>query len=316
MRAYLVKRLLQMVPVLLVLTFLVFSLLLLIPGDPVRAIVGSSEALDAEQMEIMRKQLHFDQPIPVQYGIWLGKMVRGNLGNSNHTKRPVIEELKDRFPVTLELGFFAWLLSIVIALPAGIISAVKRGSKADFVATILSIGGVAIPGFFLGILLILLFGVMLGWLPTLGYVSIFKDPVNGIRHQLLPAFSLGLAGAAMNMRQIRSSMLEVLAQDYIRTARSKGLTERMVIWIHALKNALLPVVTIMGLQIGRLFGGSVVIETLFSIPGMGRLIVDSIFQKDFPVVQACVLILALAVLFANLITDMIYAYLDPRIRYE
>ena len=316
MRAYLVKRLVQMIPILVLITFLVFSLLLLIPGDPVRAIVGSSEALDAEQMEIMRKQLHFDKPIPVQYAIWLGKVVRGDFGNSNHTKRLVIDELKDRFPVTLQVGFFAWLLSIVIALPAGIIAAVKRGSKADFTATILSIGGVAIPGFFLGILLILLFGVILGWLPTLGYVSFFKDPVGAITHQLLPAFSLGLANAAMNMRQIRSSLLEVLAQDYIRTARSKGLTERMVIWIHALKNALLPVVTIMGLQIGRLFGGSVVIETLFSIPGMGRLIVDSIFQKDFPVVQACVLILALAVLLANLITDMIYAYLDPRIRYE
>ena len=174
----------------------------------------------------------------------------------------------------------------------------------------------AIPGFFLGILLILLFGVILGWLPTYGFVSIFSDPLKGMRYQLLPAISLGLAGAAMNMRQIRSSMLEVLAQDYIRTARAKGLTERMVIWIHALKNALLPVVTIMGLQIGRLFGGSVVIETLFSIPGMGRLIVDSIFQKDFPVVQACVLIVAFAVLIANLITDLIYAYLDPRIRYD
>jgi peptide/nickel transport system permease protein len=316
MPAYLIKRLLQMFPVLLVITFLVFALLLLIPGDPIRAIIGSSEALDAQQREILRKELHFDKPIPVQYGIWLGKILRGDFGNSNHTKRAVIEELKDRFPVTLELGFFAWLLSIIIALPAGIISAVKRGSKADFAATLLSIGGVAIPGFFLGILLILLFGVILGWLPTYGYVSIFSDPIKGIKYQLLPAISLGLAGAAMNMRQIRSSMLEVLAQDYIRTARAKGLAEGMVIWLHALKNALLPVVTIMGLQFGRLVGGSVVIETLFSIPGMGRLIVDSIFQKDFPVVQACVLIMALAVLVANLITDMIYAYLDPRIRYD
>jgi len=315
MRAYFIKRLLQMIPVLLIVTFLVFAMLLMIPGDPVRAIIGSSEALDKEQMELLRKELHFDKPIPVQYGIWLGKILRGDFGKSNLTKRPVIEDLKDRFPVTLQLGFTAWLLSIFIALPAGIVSAVKRGSKADFVATILSIGGVAIPGFFLGILLILLFGVILGWLPTYGYACIFSEPLDGLRHLILPAFSLGLAGAALNMRQIRSSILEVLAQDYIRTARSKGLTERMVIWIHALKNALLPVVTIMGLQIGRIFGGSVVIETLFSIPGMGRLMVDSIFQKDFPVVQACVLIVAVAVLLANLITDMVYAYLDPRIRY-
>jgi len=206
--------------------------------------------------------------------------------------------------------------AFVLAIPAGIVASTRRGSKLDIFTTVLTIGGVAIPGFWLGILLILFFCVMLGWLPTYGFVNFLDDPWECVRHLVLPAFSMGLAGAALNMRQTRSAMLEVLAQDYIRTARAKGLRERRVIWVHALKNALLPVVTLMGLQIGRLFGGTVVIETLFAIPGMRRLMVDSIFLRDFPVVQACVLIVALAVLFANLGTDLIYAYLDPRIRYR
>jgi peptide/nickel transport system permease protein len=315
MRNYILKRILQMIPVLLLVTGLVFSLLLLIPGDPVRAIIGVGEALDEEQMEAMRQKLGLDKPIPVQYVVWLGKVVRGDFGESNHTNRPVLTEIKNRLPVTIQLGLTAWLLSIIIALPAGIISAMKRGTKTDFVATILSMSGVAIPGFWLGIMLILLFGLVLEWLPTHGFVSLFEDPIEGIRHLILPALSMGLAGAALNMRQTRSAMLEVLAQDYVRTARAKGLKESRVIWIHALKNSLLPVVTIMGLQIGRLFGGTVIIETLFAIPGMGRLMVDSIFYRDFPVVQACVLIVAVTVLVANLITDILYAYLDPRIHY-
>ncbi len=315
MRNYILKRILQMIPVLLVVTALVFSLLLLIPGDPVRAIIGVGEALDEEQMEAMRIRLGLDKPIPVQYVKWLGKAVRGNFGQSNHTNQDVMYEIKNRLPVTIQLGLAAWIISIIIAIPSGIISAVKRGTKTDFAATVLSMGGVAIPGFWLGIMLILLFGVVLEWLPTHGFVSLFEDPIKGIRHLILPAVSLGLAGAALNMRQTRSAMLEVLAQDYVRTARAKGLKERRVIWIHALKNSMLPVVTIMGLQIGRLFGGTVIIETMFAIPGMGRLMVDSIFRKDFPVVQACVLIVAVTVLVANLITDIIYAYLDPRIHY-
>lgn len=315
MRNYIIKRLLQMIPILILVTWFVFSLLLLIPGDPVRMIIGVGESLDAEQMETIRHELGLDRPIPVQYVSWLGKVLRGNFGKSNHTNRPVIDEIKIRLPVTLQLGIFAWLLSIVIAIPAGIISAVERGSKVDLVATVLSMGGVAIPGFWLGIMLILLFGVVLGWLPTHGFVSLFDDPIKWIRHLILPVFSMGVVGAALNMRQTRSAMLEVLAQDYLRTARAKGLPERMVVWTHALRNSLLPVVTIMGLQVGRMFGGAVVIETLFAIPGMGRLMVDSIFLRDFPIVQACVLIVAVAVLFANLATDLIYAYLDPRIHY-
>lgn len=304
-----------MIPVLILVTGLVFSLLLLIPGDPIRAIVGVGEALDEEQMEAMREKLGLDKPIPVQYVVWLGKALRGDFGESNHTNQSVMFEIKNRLPVTIQLGLSAWIISIFIAIPAGIISAMKRGSKTDFLATILSMGGVAIPGFWLGIMLILLFGMVLEWLPTHGFVSLFENPIQGIRHLILPALSMGLAGAALNMRQTRSAMLEVLAQDYVRTARAKGLRESRVIWVHALKNSLLPVVTIMGLQIGRLFGGTVIIETLFAIPGMGRLMVDSIFYRDFPVVQTCVLIVAVTVLVANLVTDILYAYLDPRIHY-
>jgi len=314
MMAYVIKRLLQMVPVVILVTMAVFVLLLL-TGDPVRAIIGVGEALDEEQIEAMRRQLGLDRPIPVQYAAWLGNVVQGDFGRSNHTKRLVIDEIKARLPVTLQLGFAAWLFSVVIALPAGIISATRRGSKLDITATVITIGGVAIPGFWLGIMLILLFSVTLRWLPTYGFVSFFDNPIQCLRHLALPAFSMGLAAAALNMRQMRSAMLEVLAQDYIRTARAKGLSEGTVVWVHALKNAFLPVVTLMGLQIGRLFGGAVVIETLFAIPGMGRLMVQSIWMHDFPVVQACVLIVALAVLFANLATDLFYAYLDPRIKY-
>lgn len=303
-----------MVPVVILVTTVVFCLIIL-TGDPVRAIVGVGETLTPKQIEIIRHELGLDRPIPVQYVAWLGKVLQGDLGRSNVNGRLVTEELKTRLPVTLQLGIAAWLFSVLIAIPAGIISAVRRGSKLDTFATVITIGGVAVPSFWLGIMLILLFGVTLGWLPTFGFVNIWDNPIESLQRLVLPAFSMGLLLAALNMRQTRSAMLEVLAQDYIRTARAKGLRELTVIWVHALKNALLPVVTLMGLQIGRLFSGAVIIEMLFAIPGMGRLLVYSIFLHDFPVVQACVLIIALAVLFANLATDLLYAYLDPRIRY-
>ena len=315
MRAYIVKRLLQMIPVVILVTMMVYSLILLMPGDPITAMIGRGEVLDKEQIEILRHKLGLDKSIPVQYAMWLSRAVRGDFGRSTLTNRRVIDEIKARLPVTLEVGFFAMLFSALIAIPVGIISSVRRGSKLDIASTVLTISGVAMPEFFLGIILILVFGVTLGWLPTNGFVSVFKDPIEGFRHLCLPIFSLSLVIAATNMRQTRSAMLEVLVQDYVRTARAKGLAERIVIWIHALRNALLPVVTLMGLQIGRIFGGAVIIETLFAIPGMGRLIVGSILLRDFPVVQASILIVICTVLLANLLTDLLYAYLDPRIRY-
>ena len=226
------------------------------------------------------------------------------------------DELKSRALVTLQFGLVAWLAAIFIGVPLGIASAVYRGKPIDFFATIISIGGVAIPNFWLGIMCILYFGVVLGWLPTQGYVDIFENPREGLRHMILPAFALGITSWALIMRQCRSAMLEVLAQDYVRTAHAKGLLKTKVVWVHALRNALLPVVTVFGLQTGRIFAGSIVIETLFGIPGMGQFMVQAIFARDFQAVQGSILIMAMAVLLANLITDFVYAWLDPRIRYN
>ncbi len=315
MWSYVVRRLLQMIPVLAIITFMVYALMFAIPGDPARALVGPGESLDEEQLEIIRKEHNLDKPVIVQYGLWLTRALRGDFGRSTQNYRPVAEELKDRVQVTLQFGIVAWLLAVLIGVPAGIVSAVYRGKPVDFIATVLSIAGVAIPNFWLGIMSILLFGVILGWLPTQGYVDIFEDPAEGFRHMILPAFALGITSWALIMRQSRSAMLEVLTQDYVRTARAKGMRPRSVVWVHALRNALLPVVTVFGLQTGRIFAGAVVIETLFGIPGMGQFMIQAIFARDFQSVQGAVLLMALAVLFANLITDLVYAWLDPRIRY-
>ena len=316
MRAYLLRRALHMVPVLLIITFLVYALMLAIPGDPARALVGPGESLDEEQLALIRKEHNLDKPVLVQYGIWLVKVMQGDLGRSTQNHRPVLDELRSRALVTLQFGIVSWLCAALIGVPAGVASAVYRGTAVDYLATILSIGGVAIPNFWLGIMAILLFGVTLGWLPTQGYVPLADDFVAGLTHMILPAFALGVTSWALVMRQSRSAMLEVLAQDYVRTARAKGLGRRPVIWIHALRNALLPVVTVFGLQTGRVFAGAVVIETLFGIPGMGQYMVQAIFARDFMAVQGAVLLMALAVLVANLITDLAYAWLDPRIRYD
>jgi peptide/nickel transport system permease protein len=313
---YIARRLLQIIPVVLIITFMVFALMLAIPGDPARALIGPGEVLDEEQLALIRKEHHLDKPVIVQYGIWLGNVMTGDLGRSTQYQLPVAEELGTRAWVTLQFGMVAWCIAVIIAVPAGILSAMYRGKAADYFATIVSIGGVAIPNFWFGIMAILLFGVTLGWLPTQGYVSIFEDPFQGIRHMLLPAFSLGITSCALIMRQTRSAMLEVLTQDFVRTARAMGMTEFQVVAVQALRNALLPVVTVFGLQVGRIFAGAVVIETLFGIPGMGNFMVQAIFARDFMVVQGAVLIMALAVLGANLITDLVYAMLDPRIRYN
>lgn len=314
MGAYIVRRLLQMVPVMLLVTIFVF-LMLHLSGDPITLLSGGGEALDQQQIAALRARYNLDRPLVMQYFLWLGKVFRGDLGTSIVTQQPVTYELKHRIPVTLELGFFAWLFSLVIAIPAGVLSATRRGSVADTTATVLTIGGLAIPGFWLGIMLIFLFAVHWRVLPPFGFVSIFHNPIEGIKSQILPIIALGLGAAALNMRQMRSAMLEVLAQDYIRTARAKGLRERSVIWRHAFWNSVLPVVTIMGLQIGRIIGGAVVVENIFAISGVGRLMVQSILNRDFPVVQAIVLLVSATVLLSNMVTDLLYAYIDPRIRY-
>ncbi len=315
MTSYILRRLAQMVPVLVFVTAVVFALVWAFPGDPARAFAGQSEVLDEQQLALIRKEHHFDKPIPVQYALWLGKTMGGDLGRSTQTSRKVGEELADRVQVTAGLGVLSVVLALVIALPAGVAAAVHRGKAMDYIASTLSIGAVAVPAFWLGIMLILLFGVKLGWLPVQGYVPFAQSATEWLRHMLLPAIAIGVASSALIMRQTRSAMLEVAAQDYVRTARAKGMSGTVIVWVHMLRNALLPVITVLGLQIGHIFAGAVVIETLFGLPGMGRLLVQGIFERDFPVVQGSILLIALAVLLTNLLADVACAWMDPRVKY-
>jgi peptide/nickel transport system permease protein len=254
--------------------------------------------------------------LPIQYLDWLWKTARGDLGTSTRDRQPVVQGLRERLPVTLQLSGLALLLAICIAIPAGIISALRPNSKWDIASSLVAFGGIAIPNFWFGILLIYFFAVFLKWLPPSGFVPFSEDPAGNLTRMIMPAFTLGLGLSAVLMRQTRSSLLEVLHQDYMTTARAKGLAQKAVVLRHALKNGLIPVVTVLGLQLGLIFGGSVITESIFSIPGIGRWAVDSITTRDFPVVQAVSLVMAIGVLLANLLADIAYAYIDPRIHYR
>lgn len=315
MARYLFQRLLYFVPVIFLVTVVVFLITMLLPGDPAMAFLGEANIHDKVAYEAMRKELGLDRPIPVQYAIWLGRALKGDLGRSVRTHEAVLDALIARLPVTIELAAVALVIALVIAIPVGIVSATRPNTKVDAVATVMAVSGVALPEFFVGILLIYLFAVGLRWLPPSGYVPLSVGTWPNLKSIILPALSLGLALNAVTMRQVRASLIEVLQEEYVTVARSKGLPEREVIRVHALKNAMIPVITVIGLQIGRLFGGTVVVETIFAFPGMGRLAADSIFFRDFPVLQGAVLVMALAVLACNLLTDLLYAYVDPRIRY-
>ena len=316
MWAYILRRLILMVPVIVLVSIIAFSIILLLPGDPAMAMLGPERARDTAVYQALRQELGLDKPVPLQYLSWLGKVAVGDLGISARNQQPVTTLVAQSIGPTVQLAISALTIALLIAIPIGIISAVKPGSWLDVVGTTFALSGVAIPNFLLGILLILLFALMLRWFPAGGYVPLSQNPAESLRLMLLPAFALGTGLAAVLMRQIRSAMLEVLSQDYVTTARSKGLAHRQVVVRHALKNALIPVITVIGVQVGRLMGGAVVIETIFSVPGMGKLAVSSIFFRDFPVVQAVVLILGIAILFSNLITDLLYGVLDPRVRYD
>lgn len=315
MSAYLLRRVLQSIPTLLLITVITFSLTMLLPGDPALALLGEEQARDKVAYDAIRKELGLDQPLPVQYVRWLGRTLRGDFGESARTKEPVIDSIKARLPITLELVLLAMIVGVLIAFPVGIISAVRPNSKVDLAGTVLAVSGLALPSFWLGIMLILVFGLWLRWLPPSGFIPLADDPAQNIKLMLLPALTLGVELSASLTRQIRSSLLEVLHQEYIVTARARGLREQRVVVRHALQNALIPVVTILGLQFGRLFGGAVVIETVFALPGLGRLAADAIFFRDFPSLQGVVIVLAIAVLVSNLVTDLLYSYLDPQIRY-
>ncbi len=305
MFSYVLKRLLLSIPVLIGVSILVFAIIRFVPGDPARAIAGVHAT--PEHIEQVRRELLLDEGLHVQYFVYMGNLLQGDLGRSTYSRRPVTTELRERFPNTVQLAMSAMVIATLVGMTAGIISATRRYSVFDYSSMLAALVGVAAPVFWLGIMFQLFFAVRLGWLPSGGMGS--------LKHLVLPSLTLGLATAALIARITRSSMLDVLRQDYITTARSKGLVERVVTYKHALKNALIPVVTVMGLQFGTLLGGAVLVETVFSWPGIGRLMVDSILRRDYPVVQGSVLLLAVTFVLINLLVDVIYAFLDPRISY-
>lgn len=315
MLRFLVRRLLLAIPTLLGIAIIVFLLMRSIPGDVVTNLVGLQGNVSAERLQELRRMFGLDLPIHLQFKEWILGVLRGDLGTSLRTSRPVVQDLILRFPVTLELTTLSLVFAVLVALPAGIAAAVNRGGPVDLAVSVLALLGLSVPGFYLGILLILLFSLRLGWLPPAGYIPFAENPLDNLRHMVLPALSLGLILAAATVRISRSTMLEVLGRDYIRTARAKGLTEGRVRYRHALRNALIPVITVVGLQFGTLLGGAVIIEQVFSLPGIGRFALEGINLRDYPVVQGAVLLIAGAFVLVNLVVDVLYSLIDPRIRY-
>lgn len=313
MISYVIRRVILAIPVLLIVGIVVFILVHLTPGDPAAVILGPDAT--QEQVKDLRDQLGLNDPLAVQFVRWFGGVLRLDLGDSLFLGMSVTDALVERLQVTGLLSLYSLLLSIIIGVPLGILAAVKANTIVDRALMALSLSGAAIPNFFLGILLILFFAVVLRWLPSGGYVDINEDLGGHFRAMILPSFALGFSQAALLARIVRSSMLDVLREDYIRTAYAKGLRRGRVINIHALRNVLIPITTVIGLSLGALLGGAVVTETVFTLPGMGRLVVQSIGRRDFPVIQGAVMLIAVFYVLANLLVDILYVYLDPRIRY-
>jgi peptide/nickel transport system permease protein len=284
----------------------------MIPGDPARVMAGTEA--DAAGLEEIRQKYGLRDPVPVQYLKWAGRALRGDLGESIRTKEPVLRLIRQKLPITLQLALYSLVIALLIAVPAGVLAAVRRNTVWDYLASGVSLCGVSIPNFWLGIMLILLVSVRLGWLPASGFVPLAEDPVANVKRMLMPALVLGSGLAAVLMRQTRNAMIEVLSADYVRTARAKGLAQAAVVVRHALRNGLIPVVTILGLQKGALMSGAVVTEQIFVLPGFGRLIVEAVFTRDYPLVQGVVLITASSYVLINLLVDVSYTVLNPRIR--
>ncbi len=312
MLTFVVRRVAQIVPTLLFVSMLIFGLQQLLPGDP--ALVLAGEERDPTVIQHLHEKLHLDDPLPVRYGYWIGGVLKGDLGESMRLQKPVLELILQKLPVTLELALFAIIIALAIGIPAGIISAVKRNTAWDYAANAVALWGLSTPNFWLGIMLILLFSVTLGWLPASGFVSPFEDLRANLASLIMPAFVLGNAIAAVLMRHTRSAMLQVLSSDYVRTARAKGLPEWRVVLQHALRNALIPVITLGALELGTLLSGAVLTEQVFTIPGFGKLIVDAVFNRDYSVVQGVVLFTATAYIVLNLFADIAYVVVNPRMR--
>jgi peptide/nickel transport system permease protein len=313
MTQYVTRRVIAIVPVLFGISVLVFLLVHLIPGDVAQILLGT-QATD-QQIATLRRTFGLDRPLPVQYLDWVSHLVTGDFGVSFRTSRPVLPDLISRFGVTVQLTVVSMVVALAVAIPLGVASAANRGQKADAIARVVALLGLSIPNFWLGTMLILFVSLVLHWLPPVGFVSLLDNPWLGIQTLILPALALGTAVAAFIMRMVRSSLLEVLRQDFIRTARAKGLRDHTVLYSHALKNAFIPVLTVIGVQIGYLLGGAVIIESIFSLPGMGRFLLDSINNRDYSIVQGGVLFIALIFSVVNLAVDLVYGWLDPRIRY-
>ena len=309
---FLVKRLATILPTLLLVSMLIFGLQQLLPGDPAKILAGEDQ--DPTVVAYLRTRLHLDEPLPLRYAHWVGGVLRGDLGESVRTQQPVLELILQKLPVTVELALLAFVIALAIGIPSGIVAAVGRGTAWDAAANIFALWGLSTPNFWLGILMILLFSVQLGWLPASGYVSPFEDLGANLRAMIMPAFVLGNAIAAVLMRHTRSAMLQVMSADYIRTARAKGLSERSVVLKHALRNALTPIITLGALELGTLLSGAVLTEQVFTIPGFGKLIVDSVFNRDYAVVQGVVLVTATAYIVLNLLADLAYFMVNPRLR--
>jgi peptide/nickel transport system permease protein len=314
MLSYAVRRLVGVVPVLLLVALGSFLLVHLVPGDPAMVMLGNDAT--PEQLRALRAQMGLDRSLPEQFVIWMGEAVRGNLGESFFLGRPVTRALLERLPATLQLAVLSLLFSLLIGIPSGIAAAVRRNSRWDQAVMIAAMGGISIPSFWLGLALILVFSVQLGWLPSGGYAPVWEEFGRGLRSLILPAISLGFMQAALIARMTRSSMLEVLRQDYVRTARAKGVREWIVILRHTLKNAMIPVITTIGTAFGVLLGGAVIVEIVFTYPGLGRLVVLAVQRRDYPLVQGALLLTSVIYVVVNLIVDLLYSVFDPRIRYE
>jgi peptide/nickel transport system permease protein len=315
MGAYVIRRLVLMIPTLFGISVLVFVLMRFLPGDVVNSLIGTEASFSEEQKETLRRLLGIDAPVHVQFIRWLGALLRFDMGVSFRSSEPVMQMILDRSAVTIELALLSVLISTAIAIPLGVLAATRRNGVVDLLAHVVGLIGLSIPSFWLAIMLLLVTTLYIPWSPELIWVSPLDDPVENLKQLVLPVMALSLSMIAVVMRMTRSSMLEALNQDYVRTAWAKGLRERIVVMRHALRNALIPVITVIGLQFGNLLGGAVVIEQIFGLPGIGWMILTAINQRDYPVVQGGVLFVAVAFVLVNLLVDLLYAYVDPRIRY-
>ena len=317
MRQYALKRVALIIPTVLLVSIIVFTVMRLLPGDPALVILSEGDAsFTQEELEDLRRQLGTDRPIVIQYVDWIGGLLQGDLGTSIwRSGQPVTKLVGDRIFRTLELAVLAIIIAVVFAVPLGVISAIKPDSVIDYFSRVIALVGISIPTFFAGLLVVLVLSRGFGWLPPLGYADLWDDPWKNIQQMFLPALALGFYDMAFIARVTCSSMMEIIREDYMRTARAKGLAERIVLVRHGLKNAVLPILTISGWQFGRLFGGTVIIESIFKVPGIGTLLIETVFQRDFPTIQAIIIVIAVSIVIINLLVDLLYGLLDPRIRY-